>query len=60
MNTYTDNFKKKFISELETLNTTLFQGVETLFLQACDLVIYVIGNDVFAFNALIGKCKVAN
>jgi len=55
---HTDNFKKEVYFKPGDIVYDPFSGSGTTMVQACELGIHAVGNDVSAFNALIGNCKV--
>ena len=56
---HTDRFKKETYFKPGDIVYDPFSGSGTTMVQACELGIHAIGNDVSAFNALISNCKVA-
>lgn len=59
LDSHTDNFKKEVYFKPGDIVYDPFSGSGTTMVQACELNIHAIGNDVSSFNALIGNCKVA-
>ncbi len=55
---HTDKFKKEVYFKPGDIVYDPFSGSGTTMVQACELGIHAVGNDVSAFNALIGNCKV--
>ncbi|HRW97485.1 MAG TPA: DNA methyltransferase, partial [Bacteroidales bacterium] len=55
---HTDNFKKEVYFKPGDIVYDPFSGSGTTMVQACELGTHAVGNDVSAFNALIGNCKV--
>jgi len=55
---HTDAFKKEVYFKPGDIVYDPFSGSGTTIVQACELGIHAIGNDVSAFNAMIGNCKV--
>lgn len=53
-----DKFKKEVYFKPGDIVYDPFSGSGTTMVQACELGIHAVGNDVSAFNALIGNCKV--
>lgn len=58
LDTHTDKFKKEVYFKPGDIVYDPFSGSGTTMVQACELGIHAVGNDVSAFNALIGNCKV--
>lgn len=58
LDSHTDKFKKEVYFKPGDIVYDPFSGSGTTMVQACELGIHSIGNDVSAFNALIGNCKV--
>ncbi|MCU0329015.1 MAG: site-specific DNA-methyltransferase, partial [Chitinophagales bacterium] len=58
LDSHTDKFKKEVYFKPGDIVYDPFSGSGTTMVQACELGIHAIGNDVSAFNALIGNCKV--
>jgi len=58
LDNHTDKFKKEIYFKPGDIVYDPFSGSGTTMVQACELGIHAIGNDVSAFNALIGNCKV--
>jgi len=58
LDNHTDRFKKEIYFKPGDIVYDPFSGSGTTMVQACELGIHAIGNDVSAFNALIGNCKV--
>lgn len=59
LDNHTDNFKKEVYFKPGDIVYDPFCGSGTTLVQACELGIHAIGNDVSEFNALISNCKVA-
>ena len=59
LDNHTDKFKKEVYFKPEDIVYDPFSGSGTTMVQACELGIHSVGNDISAFNALIGNCKVA-
>lgn len=59
LDNHTDKFKKEIYFNPGDIVYDPFSGSGTTMVEACELGIHAIGNDVSAFNALIGNCKVA-
>lgn len=59
LDNHTDKFKKEIYFNPGDIVYDPFSGSGTTMVEACELRIHAIGNDVSAFNALIGNCKVA-
>lgn len=55
---HTDKFKKQVYFKPGDIVYDPFSGSGTTMVQACELGIHAVGNDVSAFNAMIGNCKV--
>ncbi|GAB4346243.1 MAG: DNA methyltransferase [Flammeovirgaceae bacterium] len=55
---HTDKFKKEVYFKPGNIVYDPFSGSGTTLVQACELGIHAIGNDVSAFNAMIANCKV--
>ena len=55
-----DGFKKEVYFRPGDVVYDPFSGSGTTMVQACELGIHSVGNDVSAFNALISNCKVTN
>jgi len=55
---HTDKFKKEVYFKPGDIVYDPFSGSGTTMVQACELGIHAVGNDVSAFNAMIGNCKV--
>ena len=55
---HTDHFKKEVYFKPGDIVYDPFSGSGTTMVQACELGIHAVGNDVSAFNALISNCKV--
>jgi hypothetical protein len=60
LDNHIDNFKKEVYFKPGDIVYDPFSGSGTTVVQACELGIHAIGNDVSAFNTLIGNCKVTN
>jgi hypothetical protein len=58
LDNHTDKFKKEVYFKPGNIVYDPFSGSGTTMVQACELGIHAIGNDVSAFNAMIGNCKV--
>ncbi|MDD2412974.1 MAG: DNA methyltransferase [Bacteroidales bacterium] len=58
LDNHTDKFKKEVYFKPSDIVYDPFSGSGTTMVQACELGIHAVGNDVSAFNALIGNCKV--
>lgn len=58
LDNHTDKFKKEIYFKPGDIVYDPFSGSGTTMVQACELGIHAVGNDVSAFNALIGNCKV--
>ena len=58
LDNHTDKFKKDIYFKPGDIVYDPFSGSGTTMVQACELGIHAVGNDVSAFNALIGNCKV--
>ena len=58
MDNHTDKFKKEVYFKPGDIVYDPFSGSGTTMVQSCELGIHAIGNDVSAFNALVGNCKV--
>ncbi|MFY9591523.1 MAG: site-specific DNA-methyltransferase [Bacteroidales bacterium] len=59
LDNHTDKFKKEVYFKPGDIVYDPFSGSGTTMVQACELGIHSVGNDISAFNALIGNCKVA-
>lgn len=59
LDNHTDKFKKEVYFKPGDIVYDPFSGSGTTMVQACELGIHAIGNDVSEFNAMIGNCKVA-
>ena len=59
LDNHTDKFKKEVYFRPGDIVYDPFSGSGTTMVQACELGIHAVGNDVSAFNAMIGNCKVA-
>lgn len=55
---HTDKFKKDIYFKPGDIVYDPFSGSGTTLVQACELGIHAVGNDISAFNAMIGNCKV--
>lgn len=55
---HTDKFKKEVYFKKGDIVYDPFSGSGTTMVQACELGIHFIGNDISVFNTLIGNCKV--
>ncbi|MFZ5948307.1 MAG: DNA methyltransferase [Stygiobacter sp.] len=55
---HTDKFKKEVYFKPGDIVYDPFCGSGTTMVQACELGIHAVGNDVSAFNAMIANCKV--
>lgn len=58
LDNHTDKFKKEVYFKPGDIVYDPFSGSGTTMVQACELGIHAVGNDVSAFNAMIGNCKV--
>jgi DNA modification methylase len=58
LDNHTDKFKKDIYFKPGDIIYDPFSGSGTTMVQACELGIHAVGNDISAFNALIGNCKV--
>lgn len=58
LDSHTDKFKKEVYFKPGDIVYDPFSGSGTTMVQACELGIHAVGNDVSAFNAMIGNCKV--
>src|SRR5574344_1115555 len=58
LDNHTDKFKKEVYFKPGDIVYDPFSGSGTTMVQACELGIHSVGNDVSAFNALISNCKV--
>jgi len=58
LDNHTDKFKKEVYFKPGDIVYDPFSGSGTTLVQASELGIHSVGNDVSAFNALIGNCKV--
>ena len=58
LDNHTDKFKKEVYFKPGDIVYDPFCGSGTTMVQACELGIHAVGNDVSAFNALISNCKV--
>lgn len=58
LDSHTDNFKKEIYFRPGDIVYDPFCGSGTTLVQACELGIHSIGNDVSSFNAMIANCKV--
>lgn len=58
LDNHTDKFKKDVYFNPGDIVYDPFSGSGTTMVQACELGIHAVGNDVSAFNALISNCKV--
>lgn len=58
LDSHTDQFKKEVYFRPGDIVYDPFSGSGTTMVQACELGIHAVGNDVSAFNAMIGNCKV--
>ena len=55
---HTDKFKQEVYFKPGDIVYDPFSGSGTTMVQACELGIHAVGNDVSSFNSLIGNCKV--
>lgn len=60
LDNHTDKFKKEVYFKPGDIVLDPFSGSGTTMVQACELGIHAVGNDVSAFNSMVGNCKVAN
>lgn len=58
LDNHIDKFKKEVYFKPGDVVYDPFSGSGTTLVQACELGIHAVGNDVSAFNALISNCKV--
>ena len=58
LDNHTDKFKQDIYFKPGDIVYDPFSGSGTTMVQACELGIHAVGNDVSAFNTLIGNCKV--
>ncbi|MEW5845464.1 MAG: DNA methyltransferase [Bacteroidota bacterium] len=58
LDNHTDNFKKEVYFKPGDIVYDPFSGSGTTMVQACELGIHAVGNDVSSFNSMIGNCKV--
>ena len=58
LDNHIDKFKKEVYFKPGDVVYDPFSGSGTTMVQSCELGIHAIGNDVSAFNALVGNCKV--
>ncbi len=58
LDSHTDQFKREVYFRPGDIVYDPFSGSGTTMVQACELGIHAVGNDVSAFNAMIGNCKV--
>lgn len=58
LDSHTDNFKTEVFFKPGDIVYDPFSGSGTTIVQACELGMHAIGNDISAFNALISNCKV--
>ncbi|HET9057822.1 MAG TPA: DNA methyltransferase [Chitinophagaceae bacterium] len=58
LDNHTDKFKKEVYFKPGDIVYDPFSGSGTTMVQDCELGIHAVGNDVSAFNAMIGNCKV--
>ncbi len=58
LDNHTDKFKKEVYFKPGDIVYDPFSGSGTTLVQACELGIHAVGNDISAFNAMIANCKV--
>lgn len=58
LDNHTDNFKTEVFFKPGDIVYDPFSGSGTTIVQACELGIHAIGNDISTFNALMSNCKV--